>query len=138
MLLFVSENSHTRGNIWKFSVEGLQSCGLCRAAGHPWPEPGSVHLCIPSSGSSSARGPRPRCQTRCGQTDRASVPVHTPLCSNPTAARGGMDMHGCAWTCVGVHGQVTTVNNSKKFERFTKDEKLSLFPLCIIYYIYSI
>ena len=32
-------NSHTRGNIWKFSVEGLQSCGPCGAAGHPWPEP---------------------------------------------------------------------------------------------------
>ena len=26
MLLFVRGNSHTRGNIWKFSVEGLQSC----------------------------------------------------------------------------------------------------------------
>ena len=42
MLLFVRGNSHTRGNIWKFSVEGLQSCGPCGpcgAAGHPWPEP---------------------------------------------------------------------------------------------------
>ena len=30
MLLFVRGNSHTRGNIWKFSVEGLQSCGPLR------------------------------------------------------------------------------------------------------------
>ena len=26
MLLFLRGNSHTRGNIWKFSVDGLQSC----------------------------------------------------------------------------------------------------------------
>ena len=39
MLLFVRGNSHTRGNIWKFIVEGLQSCGPAGAAGHPWPEP---------------------------------------------------------------------------------------------------
>ena len=33
-------NSHTRGYIWKFSVDSLQSCGPCGAAGHyPWPEP---------------------------------------------------------------------------------------------------
>ena len=39
IILFVRGTSHTRGNIWKFSVEGLQSCGPCGAAGHPWPAP---------------------------------------------------------------------------------------------------
>ena len=39
MLLFFRGNSHTRGNIWKFSVESLKSCGPCGCAGHPWPEP---------------------------------------------------------------------------------------------------
>ena len=28
-----------RGNIWNFSVDGVQSCGPCGCAGHPWPEP---------------------------------------------------------------------------------------------------
>ena len=27
MLLFLRGTSHTKGNIWKFSAEGLQSCG---------------------------------------------------------------------------------------------------------------
>ena len=35
MLLFVRGNSHTRVNIWKFSVEGLQSCGPQRTW-HGW------------------------------------------------------------------------------------------------------
>ena len=39
MLLVVRGNRHTRGNIWKFSAEGFQSCGPCGAAGHPGPEP---------------------------------------------------------------------------------------------------
>ena len=30
VLLFVRGNSHTRGNIWKLSVQGLQSLCLCQ------------------------------------------------------------------------------------------------------------
>ena len=97
MLPFVRGNDHTKGNIWNFSAEGLQSCGHTTPP-HTTPQHTTTHSAHPSMASHPA----------CREHPHSLAQAARAITERPHAPSG-------VATCMSAHSKTPYITHSMDF-----------------------